>query len=43
LRWIIESIDPDVIIPVHTDNPGWFEENFEKVKVLKDGESIEFN
>ncbi|WP_290597206.1 MULTISPECIES: MBL fold metallo-hydrolase RNA specificity domain-containing protein [unclassified Archaeoglobus] len=43
LRWIIESVDPDVIIPVHTDNPGWFEENFENVKVLKDGESIEFN
>lgn len=39
LRWIIESIDPDVIIPVHTDNPGWFEENFEKVKVLKNGEA----
>lgn len=43
LRWIIESIDPDVIIPVHTENPAWFVENFENVKVLKDGESIEFN
>ncbi len=35
----IETIDPDVIIPVHTDNPAWFKENFEKAKVLKNGQS----
>ncbi|RLI83566.1 ribonuclease J [Archaeoglobales archaeon] len=40
LRWVIEQIDPDVIIPVHTENPGWFVENFgNKVVVLKDCES----
>ncbi|AGK61333.1 putative hydrolase of the metallo-beta-lactamase superfamily [Archaeoglobus sulfaticallidus PM70-1] len=43
LRWVIEQIDPDVIIPVHTENSVWFEENFENVVVLKDGETIEVN
>jgi mRNA degradation ribonuclease J1/J2 len=28
---MIETVDPDVVIPVHTDNPGWFEEEFENV------------
>ncbi len=41
LRWVIETVDPDVIIPVHTENPAWFEENFENVMVLKDEESVE--
>ena len=39
LRWMIEQIDPGAIIPVHTENPGWFVENFENVVVLRDGES----
>jgi ribonuclease J len=39
LRWIIETVDPDVVIPVHTDNSGWFEKEFENVVVLGDGES----
>lgn len=38
IRWAIETIDPDVIIPVHTDNPGWFAENFDKTVLLKDGQ-----
>ncbi|RUM33142.1 MAG: ribonuclease J [Archaeoglobus sp.] len=41
LRWIIEQVDPDVIIPVHTENPEWFVENFENVVVLGDGENLE--
>ncbi len=40
IRWAIETIDPDVIIPVHTDNPLWFVENFEKTNLLKDGEKF---
>jgi len=40
IRWAIETIDPDVIIPVHTDNPRWFAENFEKTNLLKDGENF---
>lgn len=42
LRKVIEEIDPDYIVPVHTENPGWFEANWgEKVVVLKNGESWE--
>ncbi len=41
LRWIIEQVDPDVIIPVHTTNHEWFVGNFEGVVVLRDGESVE--
>ncbi len=41
LRWIIEEIDPDTIIPAHTENPEWFAENFDGVAVLKNGDSVE--
>jgi ribonuclease J len=41
LRWVIEKIDPDVVIPVHTENPDWFVENFENAVVLKDGGGFE--
>jgi len=34
----IENIDPDVIVPVHTDNPAWFSENFDNVVILKENE-----
>ncbi len=37
IRKVIEKIDPDVIIPVHTDNPGWFYENFDNVIKVKEG------
>ena len=43
LMKIIDTIDPDLIIPVHTTNPDWFAENFEeKTKILKNGDYIEF-
>ncbi|KKL04582.1 hypothetical protein LCGC14_2614600, partial [marine sediment metagenome] len=38
LRWAIETVDPDTIIPVHTDNPEWFKENFENAVLLKNGQ-----
>ena len=42
LREVIEKIDPDHIIPVHTENPEWFRRNWrEKVVPLRDGESWE--
>jgi len=41
LRWIIEQIDPDIVIPVHTTSHEWFVENFEGVVVLEDGGSVE--
>jgi ribonuclease J len=40
---VIEEIDPDRIIPVHTENPQWFAENFEKAVVMRDGETVVFN
>jgi len=43
LQKMIERIDPDIIIPVHTTSWEWFEENFDNVKVLKNGEKFELN
>ena len=40
LIWAIETIDPDYIIPVHTENPDWFKENFDNVKLLSEGEEL---
>lgn len=40
LRWAINTIDPDCIIPVHTENPGWFKENFDNVILLHEGEKL---
>jgi len=39
---VIEKIDPDIIIPVHTENPMWFK-NFENAVVIGDGETFKFN
>ncbi len=39
---VIEEIDPEHIIPVHTENPGWFAEMFgDKVVEMKEGKSWE--
>ena len=40
---VIERIDPDKIIPIHTENPYWFAENFENAVVMRDGETVVFN
>jgi ribonuclease J len=42
LAWIIDQIDPEVIIPVHTENPAWFAEKWENTRVVHDGERVEF-
>ena len=39
LKWAIDTIDPDIIIPVHTVNPVWFKENFENTLLLKNGKT----
>jgi ribonuclease J len=39
IRKVIEKIDPDVIIPIHTDNPDWFYENFDNVIKVKEGQN----
>ena len=43
LRWMIEKIDPDVIIPVHTHSQEWFKKEFEKTRILGNGETFEIN
>ena len=40
---VVEKIDPDYVIPVHTENPAWFVERFENAVVVRDGETVEFN
>jgi mRNA degradation ribonuclease J1/J2 len=41
LDWIIDKIDPDSIIHVHTENLDWFKECYEdKAKILKKGKKI---
>ncbi len=43
IRNLIDTVDPEFVIPVHTTNPEWFAENFEdKAKILKNGMSITF-
>jgi ribonuclease J len=38
LQWAIDTIDPDYIVPVHTENPSWFKENFNNTILLNEGE-----
>jgi ribonuclease J len=38
VAWAIDEIDPEVIIPVHTEHPEWFVENFDGVLVPVEGE-----
>jgi ribonuclease J len=42
LQWAIDTIDPEYIIPVHTENPAWFKENYDNVILLKEGERFTF-
>lgn len=41
LREIICTVEPDIIVPVHTTNPSWFTREFgEKARILKNGDSM---
>lgn len=41
LYWMIDRIDPEIILPVHTECPSWFTENFgDRVKLLEKGEKL---
>ncbi|GAG95504.1 unnamed protein product [marine sediment metagenome] len=39
----IKTIDPDYIIPVHTENPNWFKEHFDNTLLIKMGKKITSN
>jgi ribonuclease J len=41
LAWVIDQVDPEILIPVHTTGHDWFADTFENVRVLGDGERIE--
>ena len=42
LQWAIDTIDPDYVIPVHTENPAWFKDNYDNAVLLKEGERFTF-
>jgi ribonuclease J len=42
IAWAVDRIDPDIIIPVHTENPQWFAERWENTRIVHDGEGVEF-
>ena len=42
IAWAIDTIDPDIIIPVHTQGHDWFAEKWENTRIVHDGERIEF-
>lgn len=43
IRQLISKVSPEKIIPVHTENPEWYEKNYPELNVLNsdDGNSIE--
>ena len=41
LVWVIDQVDPDILIPVHTDNHQWFSDTFDNVRVMQDGERLD--
>jgi ribonuclease J len=41
LAWIIDQVDPDILIPVHTKNHQWFADTFSNVRIMKDGERLD--
>jgi len=41
LAWIIDEVDPDILVPVHTANHAWFRETFGSTRIMADGERLE--
>ena len=42
LSWAIDTIDPDILIPVHTENPDWFKSSFDNTIILENGLKFQF-
>ncbi|MFW9867551.1 MAG: MBL fold metallo-hydrolase RNA specificity domain-containing protein [Candidatus Thorarchaeota archaeon] len=41
LEWMVDKIDPEILIPVHTERPEWLQERYEDItKLLKKGEKL---
>jgi mRNA degradation ribonuclease J1/J2 len=37
ITWVIDQIDPDHIIPIHTDSRDWFARSFENMVLVEEG------
>lgn len=42
ITWAIEQIDPDYIVPIHTEARDWFAESFENVVMVDEGRRFDF-
>jgi len=42
ITWAIEQIDPDYIMPIHTEARDWFAQNFDNVMLVDEGRSYKF-
>jgi len=42
ITWAIEQIDPDYIIPIHTESRDWSAKSFENVILVDEGRPYEF-
>ncbi|MDD1679706.1 MAG: MBL fold metallo-hydrolase [Methanomicrobiales archaeon] len=42
VAWMIDHIDPSVIIPVHTESRDWFTERWDQVVLVDEGKRYEF-
>jgi ribonuclease J len=42
ITWVIDQIDPDCIVPIHTEARDWFAMNFENVVLVEEGKSYSF-
>ena len=41
LARVIDLVDPDILVPVHTTGHAWFAENFDGVRIVQDGGRID--
>jgi len=41
LTWVVDQIDPDLIVPVHTESREWFADRFDNVVLAEEGVAIE--
>jgi ribonuclease J len=42
IAWVIDQIDPDYIVPIHTEARDWFDESFENVIMVNEGKLHQF-
>lgn len=40
IAWVIDQVDPEIIIPVHTTGHEWFSQSFDGVRTVVEGEQV---